>query len=424
MLSNIQSHQRQIMRILNTSQQSTRAEAVTQYSATSILVIARERAALSSALRAFLSQRRDLIGFMNEYSYSHNAKAFLVQLRAGPAIVKNWSREGKSIRKAVPWEDGACLVLILQTLWPFSRHIDVMISYTLVRPQMHFGFSLTTYGVLQKSHPAVMACKSGDWPMLRQLLQEKKVGIFDKTVNGTSLLHVRPSLHVKSLSFLMLMEKQMAVYRRHRRMILGLMENGAQLDAADIWGRTPLILAISLNCGYHIAKLLLAEGADLYHQDDSGRTVLHQYFADTGRAILIFHQDDIDFSSQDSLGRSVAPYVCLSSKSRAVDLSRCHKNDPKWLFRTDNYGDCPSCHQQDWKSETSDVSSSAQNSSNASPRSVWPDSNALRRAERPSTNNRLPHSEEFQRACCRQQRLNGIISSSQVGRCNLCEEPS
>lgn len=191
MLLNIQSRQQQMLSAINNSQQGSIAENVATYTGTTTSLTTRERAVLSPAVRAFLSRRRDLTGFMNEFSYSYNAKAVMTGLRAGPAIVKSWSSQGKSVRRVIPWEDGACLVLTLQTLWPFSRRIDVMVSYILDLPQMSLNFSLATYGVLQKSHPAILASKSGDWQDLRQLLQEKKVGIFDRTVDGTSLLHVR-----------------------------------------------------------------------------------------------------------------------------------------------------------------------------------------------------------------------------------------
>lgn len=52
--------------------------------------------------------------------------------------------------------------------------------------------------------------------------------------------------------------------------------------------RTALHVAIMCDCGYHIANLLLAHGADLLNEDVLRSTAFHEEFTDTSRAILEF----------------------------------------------------------------------------------------------------------------------------------------
>lgn len=102
--------------------------------------------------------------------------------------------------------------------------------------------------------------------------------------------------------------------------------------------RTPLQVAVKENCTYDVTSCLLSFGADLNHQDVSGRTPLHTFFNESVRCILEFHQEDVDNTTQDSRGMNTAHYISWSKSSREVDLSRCCKGNISSLEFIDKEG--------------------------------------------------------------------------------------
>ena len=65
--------------------------------------------------------------------------------------------------------------------------------------------------------------------------------------------------------------------------VLSLLDSGADIDASDDWGLTPLISA-SLNGHVEVVQALLDKGADVHAKDKSGSTAL----------ILACQQSDIE----------------------------------------------------------------------------------------------------------------------------------
>lgn len=90
--------------------------------------------------------------------------------------------------------------------------------------------------------------------------------------------------------------------------------------------------------GYDVASCLFSFGADLNHQDITGRTALHTFFNETVRTIVEFHYKDIDNESQDSHGKNITHYVSWSKSSFLVDLDRCSKLNEATLETVDKDG--------------------------------------------------------------------------------------
>ncbi|MFH1066800.1 MAG: ankyrin repeat domain-containing protein [bacterium] len=67
-----------------------------------------------------------------------------------------------------------------------------------------------------------------------------------------------------------------AVWAKNVKAVEALLKRGADVNAQDQYGRTPLIEASGRGYGEEIAKLLLEAGADVKSKDRWGRTALGQ----------------------------------------------------------------------------------------------------------------------------------------------------
>ena len=92
------------------------------------------------------------------------------------------------------------------------------------------------------------------------------------------------------------------------------------------------------NCSYDVSSCLLRFGADLNHQDATGRTPLHVFFNESARSILEFHQEDADSTTQDSRGMNIVQYVSWSKSSLPIDLFRSCRGNISSLEVTDEEG--------------------------------------------------------------------------------------
>ncbi|KAF1841331.1 ankyrin [Cucurbitaria berberidis CBS 394.84] len=311
--------QRQLENMLNTGGKCLDPQVGTHHLGGTTPFTLQRVAPLPSALRACLKRTRDPVGLRVQQWYTYTSKVFLVNCLVGPSVLRCWSEEGKSVYKTMSLKNSACLASTLHIRRFFPRRISLMIAYLLEGPKVSFTWSLAINGLLRPIHPAYLACKNGDWHMLRKMLEDKRVNIFDTTAYGTSLLHI-------------------AAQSGHDEIVTGLLHQGAKVDAENDFGETPLQVAIWKPRNYAIASSLLTFGADLNHQDITGRTALHSYFNDSVRALIEFHQEDLDNTTQDSSGMSIGHYVAWSKSSSVIDLRRCYRANPASLGTTNDEG--------------------------------------------------------------------------------------
>lgn len=69
-----------------------------------------------------------------------------------------------------------------------------------------------------------------------------------------------------------------------------------------------------------------------------GRTPIHYFFNESVRALLEFHGEDIDNTSQDAYGMNITQYVCGSKSSNLTDLFRCTGGNISSFEVTDEEG--------------------------------------------------------------------------------------
>ena len=95
------------------------------------------------------------------------------------------------------------------------------------------------------------------------------------------------------------------------------------------------------DCNYNVLDRLVSAGADLLHQDRFGQTPLHVYFNSAVRTLIEFHCSEIDSTSQDNRGRTLAHYVAYTNSSQRVDLMRCVNGDTAPMTIADEEGRIP-----------------------------------------------------------------------------------
>jgi ankyrin repeat protein len=168
-------------------------------------------------------------------------------------------------------------------------------------------FNVNLYGHLSTDSITYNACVLGDWPCLRKLLADGKVGITDRTQHGDTLLHI-------------------ATRTNNSATVLHLLEAGADANAANDFGKTPLHIAVYQIADYDNSRYLIAHGANLSNQDLDGKTPLHSLYNTTSQQLIQFNQDSIDNTIQDFRGMTVAQYVAWSKSATTSDILRCTRD--------------------------------------------------------------------------------------------------
>jgi hypothetical protein len=107
---------------------------------------------------------------------------------------------------------------------------------------------------------------------------------------------------------------------RARETIAFLLDNGAQIEARDDSGRTPLLRAV-----YHPdnVRFLLERGADINSQDDDGRTILHTAVQNTiltHELVPYLIEQGADVNAQDNKKNTPLHAWCLDTNY--IDINR------------------------------------------------------------------------------------------------------
>ncbi|XP_077297918.1 uncharacterized protein LOC143919459 [Arctopsyche grandis] len=90
-----------------------------------------------------------------------------------------------------------------------------------------------------------------------------------------------------------------------------LIRNGADLNAADNFGCTPLHYAVEKS-KYYFAEMLIEEGADINARDKLGRTALHKYPKNSIPFVNMMLKNGADVNILDKYGRSPLYYMAIA----------------------------------------------------------------------------------------------------------------
>lgn len=116
--------------------------------------------------------------------------------------------------------------------------------------------------------PLRNAAIEGNVEEVRRILEQNAAGVQGRFQTGSlnSVLHN-------------------AVARGHEKVVDVLLSKGANIEATNSEGQTPIFIAVQHNFA-HLVNLLVDRGADLQAEDNAGNTPLH-LAASTGRTKMI-----------------------------------------------------------------------------------------------------------------------------------------
>lgn len=162
------------------------------------------------------------------------------------------------------------------------------------------------------------SARAGLTGKVKCLLRLGKASANDITVFGTTLLH--------------------SASRSGNMELVGLLiQEGADVNAQDEDGESPLHGAMARGENYDVARTLIENGADLSCKALDGRTPFHSIFNDTISHVLS-RDDWLENMLPDSEAMSITHYLAWSSKSTVEIFQRGHLYDDTDLLSADRLG--------------------------------------------------------------------------------------
>ena len=162
------------------------------------------------------------------------------------------------------------------------------------------------------------SARAGLTGKVKCLLSLGKASAKDITVFGTTLLHS-------------------ASKSGNMELVRLLIQEGADVNAQDEDGESPLHGAMARGDNYNVARTLIENGADLSGKAVDGKTPFHNIFNNTIGHVLM-RDDWLENMLPDSEAMSITHYLAWSSKSTLEIFQRGHLYDDADLMSADNFG--------------------------------------------------------------------------------------
>ena len=197
---------------------------------------------------------------------------------------------------------------------------DLMVVWNPIFPRIGMAtfWDLDCARIVPQQSNIFQYVRAGSMDSVKHMLQNGQASIRDITRHGITLLHT-------------------ASGKGRLNLVRLLIEQGADVNAADEDGETPLHRALSLRNNYAVARLLIERGADLANVAVGNRTPLHAVFNDTMGRVLS-SGDMVESVGPDSDGMSVAHYLAWSSQTTHEVFERGCTKTAVDIWSTDNSG--------------------------------------------------------------------------------------
>lgn len=247
---------------------------------------------------------------------------FSCVLRGGPVFTERFVRA----RTTYPQLDrrnigfGLGLSVCLQRRYRKRVNMEIFVVYTSLfrRIRLATSWNLDCQRIVPQQAVVFQYVRNGSLDGVKRLLGSGQASARDITVHGITLLHTASNLG-------------------NCELVRFLIEAGADVNAPDEDGETPLHRAMSMRNNYETAKILIENGADLANVAVGSRTPLHTIFNDTMGKVLT-SEDWIEDMGPDSDGMSITHLLAWSSQTTPEVFERGRARDTIDLWSADHSG--------------------------------------------------------------------------------------
>lgn len=254
-------------------------------------------------------------------SFHGNSMASKFIIRAGPLVKLRFDRFRKDqSEKCQQIGFGLILSIYLPLFFRESLSLAFFTFQVLVMTQTKntLRCSLSFPNAVSANAEIFESARAGLTENVKYLLSLGKASAKDITIFGTTLLHSASNSGSMELVRLLIQE-------------------GADVNAQDEDGESPLHVAMARSENYNVARTLIENGADLSSKAVDGRTPFHTIFNST--ISQVYMRDEwLERMIPDSEGMSITHFLAWSSKSTSEIFQRGRKFDDAGLLSADVMG--------------------------------------------------------------------------------------
>ncbi len=253
-------------------------------------------------------------------SFYWNISAFRFMIRAGP-VIKLRSDQFRKAKSEKYQQKGFGMTLSIYLPQKFRQILSLAlcnfeIMVTNQRNTLHW--SLDFPKLVSADAEIFKSARGGLTGNVKCLLSLGKASAKDTTLFGTTLLHS-------------------ASKAGNMELVCLLIQEGADVNAQDEDGESPLHGAMARSDNYNVVRTLIENGADLSSKAVDGKTPFHNIFNNTISQVLI-RDDCLENMLPDSEAMSITHFLAWSSKSTPEIFQRGHLYDDADLLSADNLG--------------------------------------------------------------------------------------
>ena len=194
-------------------------------------------------------------------------------------------------------------------------HFQMMVSNRTTNT-LHWSLGFPT--TVSPNAEIFASARAGSIGKVKCLLSFGKACAKDTTIFGMTLLHS-------------------ASKSGNLELVRLLIQEGADVNAQDEDGESPLHAAMARGDNYNVARTLIENGGDLSSKAVDGKTPFHTIFSNTIGQVLM-RDDWLENMQPDSEAMSISHYLAWSSKSTPEILQRGLSYDNVDVFSADAYG--------------------------------------------------------------------------------------